>query len=184
MRDRQPPELVVATLQVVLATAWCSTLLVLLFLGLLPHTGLYRTMTVLSGSMRPTFSPGDLVVTMPEPASRVQVGDVVTFAIPVDDHHVESHRVVEILQRRPSLVVRTKGDASNAPDPWLADLGAKHVWHVSMTVPWVGWPIHWLRDPRLRLLLVLVAPALSALLMLRKIWTAPAESRRDASAWS
>ena len=31
-------------------------------LGLLPRTGWYRPVTVLSGSMRPAFSPGDMVV--------------------------------------------------------------------------------------------------------------------------
>ena len=30
-------------------------------LAILPRLGLYRPLTVLSGSMRPTFDPGDLV---------------------------------------------------------------------------------------------------------------------------
>jgi signal peptidase I len=34
-------------------------------LGLLPRTGWYRPVTVLSGSMQPAFSPGDMVVVTP-----------------------------------------------------------------------------------------------------------------------
>lgn len=47
-----------------------------LFLALvvLPRLGLYRPVTVLSGSMRPTFSPGDMIVVAPEPVSAVRVG--------------------------------------------------------------------------------------------------------------
>ena len=36
-----------------------------LTLGVLPRLGLYRPVTVLSGSMRPTFSPGDMVIVTP-----------------------------------------------------------------------------------------------------------------------
>src|SRR6478735_6106005 len=67
-------------------------------IGLLPHTGLYRPETVLSGSMRPAFAPGDLIVVAPEPARDLRVGQMVSYAIPVGDHHVETHRIVKIVQ--------------------------------------------------------------------------------------
>ena len=36
-----------------------------------PRLGLYRMETVLSGSMQPTFSPGDVIIVTPEPVTAV-----------------------------------------------------------------------------------------------------------------
>jgi signal peptidase len=127
-------------------------LLVLLLLGLLPHTGWYRTETVLSGSMRPTFAPGDLVVVTPERLADVRVGQMISYHIPVDDHHVQTHRVVAVLRRGGQTFVRTKGDANNARDPWLARLNGTTAWRVRAVVPKAGWGIVWLRSPRIRTL--------------------------------
>ena len=62
-----------------------------------PRFGLYRIETVLSGSMQPTLNPGDLIVVTPEPASDVKVGQVISYQIPIGDHHVESHRIVRVI---------------------------------------------------------------------------------------
>ena len=71
-----------------------------LFVGLavLPALGLYRPVTVLSGSMRPTFSPGDVVIDVPEPISAVRVGQVISYHVPVGIRQIETHRVVKIRQ--------------------------------------------------------------------------------------
>src|SRR4051794_30233749 len=89
---------------------------VLLFIGLLPRTGAYRTLTVLSGSMEPAFKPGDMVVARSTSTNELKVGDVLVYAIPIGDHHVESHRVVKIVSREPKLSVITKGDANESAD--------------------------------------------------------------------
>ena len=99
-----------AQLALVLAVA------VLVGLGLLPRTGWYRPVTVLSGSMRPAFAPGDMVVVTPEPVSTVRVGQVISYRIPVGDHHVQSHRVIAVLRRDGRVSVRTKGDANATGD--------------------------------------------------------------------
>lgn len=159
-------------------------LLIFLFLALLPHTGLYRPETVLSGSMRPYFSPGDMVVVTPEPLADVRVGQVISYHIPVGDHHVQSHRIVQVVRDGEHPLVRTKGDANNARDPWTARLDGSTAWRVRLVVPKVGFMIVWLRDPLLRLLTVFVAPALFALVALRRIWSEPepAESEEAPSA--
>src|SRR5207245_6809546 len=41
-------------------TALATALGLLLVLGILPHLGIYRPVTVLSASMRPAFAPGDM----------------------------------------------------------------------------------------------------------------------------
>jgi signal peptidase I len=160
---------VVAQLALVLALA------ALVGLGLLPQTGWYRPVTVLSGSMQPAFSPGDMVVVMPEPVSAVRVGQVISYRIPVGDHHVQSHRVIEVLRRNGDVSVRTKGDANKTPDPWTATLHGPTAWRVRAVLPKLGWIVFWLRTPLVHELTLFLAPLLLALLAVLQIWRRPAE---------
>ena len=147
-----------------------SSVVAFVFLGVLPRTGAYRTLTVLSGSMRPAFAPGDMVVAKPVSTEQVKLGDVLVYQIPVGDHHVESHRIVQIMERRPNLVVRTKGDANDSADPWTAVLSGDRVWTVRRAVPHVGQAIVWLRSPTQHKVTTFLLPAVIALLFLRTIW--------------
>src|SRR5919201_4823270 len=61
-------------------------------LALLPRTGWYRPVTVLSGSMRPAFSPGDMVVLTPEPQRDVRDGQEISLRILIADDHAQTHR--------------------------------------------------------------------------------------------
>src|SRR5205814_8610285 len=142
-------------------------------LALIPRTGLYRPETVLSGSMRPYFDAGDMVIVTPEPARDIRVGQVISLHIPVGDHHVQTHRVVQVLRGGEHPVIRTKGDANDARDQFSARLDGKTAWRVRFVVPKLGWTIVWLRNPLLRLLTVFLAPAAFVLLALRRIWTDP-----------
>lgn len=142
-------------------------------LGLLPRTGWYRPVTVLSGSMRPAFSPGDMVVVTPEPVAAIRVGQVISYRIPVGDHHVQSHRVIAVIRRGGEVSVRTKGDANGAPDPWTATLHGSTVWRVRAVLPKLGWAVFWLRTPLVHDLTVLLAPVLLALLAVLQIWRRP-----------
>jgi signal peptidase I len=101
-----------------------------LTLGVLPRLGLYRPVTVLSGSMRPTFSPGDMVIVTAEPVSAVRVGQVISYQVPTGIHQVETHRIVKILQGGAHPVIQTQGDANNWPDPWTAKLEGKTAWRI------------------------------------------------------
>jgi signal peptidase I len=150
-----------------------------LVIGVLPRLGLYRPVTVLSGSMRPTFSPGDMVLVAPEPVSAVRVGQVVSYQVPVGIHQVETHRVVRVLQGGAHPVVQTQGDANNWPDPWTARLQGKTAWRLIAVVPHLGYLVNWLRGPSLRLAAIIIAPALLALLMLSEIWGAGEREARQ-----
>jgi len=152
---------------------------VLALFGLGPHTGLYRTETVLSGSMVPRFSPGDVVVVTPEPSSSLRVGQVITYNVPVGDHQPVTHRVVAILHAGRDPVIRTRGDANSAPDPWTARLAGPTVWRERWVIPYAGWVIEWLRRPAARYPLAIGLPLLLCLLWLRDIWS-DEESHRHA----
>lgn len=153
--------------------------LLLLGIGVGPQTGKYRVMTVLTGSMRPDFPEGSLIVQTPLPVHRVQVGDVITYRIPVGDRRVVTHRVVEIVEHGQFPVLRTKGDANSAPDPWLARLESDTTWRVRGGVPNAGYVLQWLRHPTAQRVTQLAVPALLAVLWLFHIWRpqpAPAPS--------
>jgi signal peptidase len=151
------------------ALAFC--LAVFAFFGLGPHTGLYRTETVLSGSMVPHFSPGDVIVVTPEPLADVRVGQVITYHAPVQGHMIVTHRVVKVLTGGAHPVIWTKGDANAAPDPWTAKLQGATAWQQRWVVPGAGWIIEWMRTQWIRWALVFGVPALLAVIWLRDIWS-------------
>jgi signal peptidase I len=168
---RVPRRLVAAAAQLALVVA----LVALVGLGLLPRTGWYRPVTVLSGSMQPAFSPGDMVVVTPEPVTSVRVGHVISYRVPVGDHHVQSHRVIAVFRRGGQVSVRTRGDANATADPWTATLHGTTVWRVRTVLPKLGWIVFWLRTPLPHQLTLFLAPLLLALLTVLRIWRRPAE---------
>ena len=150
--------------------------LALVGLGLVPRLGFYRPLTVLSGSMRPVFAPGDVVVVTPERLRDVQAGQIITYEIPISDHHVETHRVVRVLRGGDHPVVITKGDANTVADPWKAHLHGDRVWRYRFRIPMIGRAIVALRDPLVHRLTVFLLPALLALYGLSRIWRRPEEA--------
>jgi signal peptidase len=135
-----------------------------------PMLGLYRTVTVLSGSMRPTFSPGDMIVVSPEPMRSLKVGDVITFMIPTAGHPVETHRVVSITGPVDEPIVQTRGDANNTIDPWHAELHGAQVWRYRFRLPGFAYPLLALRSPWLHLGTTLLLPILLSLWGLTRLW--------------
>jgi signal peptidase len=166
-----------------IATAGSRALLVgavalLGVIGLGPRLGFYRTVTVLSGSMQPTFAPGDVLIVTREPLRDVHVGDVITYAIPLADHHVESHRVIRIVRKGDHPIVVTKGDANSAADPWRAELQGDSVWQMRGKIPWLGRLILVLRAPLVHEVTLFLSPLLFAFTALRKIWR-PGRRRQE-----
>lgn len=147
-----------------------AALALFLGIGLLPRLGLYRPVTVLSSSMKPTFSPGDMIVDVPEPVGAVRVGQVISYRVPVGERWVESHRIVRILHGGAHPVVQTKGDANNGVDPWTAKLEGHTAWRQVAVIPKLGYLINALRGRTLRIAALLVAPMMLALLALGEIW--------------
>src|SRR5204863_9987956 len=118
-----------------LAFGMLATVALMVTVAAAPRLGWFRVETVLSGTMRPAFAPGDLILVRPEPASAVRAGQVITYAIPVADRHVETHRVVRVVRAGVQPVVITKGDANAVPDPWRARLDSPTAWRPWVVVP-------------------------------------------------
>lgn len=142
----------------------------LLTIGILPHSGSYRTITVLSDSMQPAFSSYDVLIVERTPVTSLRVGDVITYAIPVGDRRVETHRIVELEAKDGKVLVQTKGDANQARDPWVAELQGTDAWRTRAVVPAVGRVLLFLRQPLIQQLVLYVTPALLALLALWRLW--------------
>jgi signal peptidase len=142
--------------------------------AVLPHLGLYRTLTVLTASMKPTFSPGDVVVVRPEPIQDLEVGQVISYQVPVGAHQVETHRVVKILSGAgtTSPVIQTKGDNNTVVDPWAAQLSGTTVYRLVAVVPKAGYAINFMRGRIFHLFSVFFIPLLLAGFALRRIWNA------------
>jgi signal peptidase I len=149
---------------------------VLLLIGLGPPTGAYQIRTVLTGSMRPTMPEGSVVMIRPVAPVDLQVGDVITYRIPVDDRRIVTHRIVDITEPGTQPVVRTKGDANTAPDPWVARIKDEKAWRVQVSVRRVGYVLASLRHPAVRQVTVFGASGLLAAASLIRIWI---PSKRD-----
>ena len=155
---------VVTTLLLVLAAA------VFLLLAVGPRVFGYQTATMLTGSMSPLINPGDVVVTAPVDVADLAVGDIITYHIPIEDHRVETHRIVEITTDGGTTAVRTKGDANNGVDPWTATLQGEQVYRHAFTVPYLGSAIRTLREPVVLNTLMYGAPAVLVIGALAAIW--------------
>jgi signal peptidase len=94
-------------------------------------------LTVLTGSMEPTHSPGDVVVVQPVDTDRVDVGDVITFQPVSGDPTLVTHRVVGVLRADGAVTgFVTRGDANPIDDdPILPD---QVMGRVVYSIPLVG----------------------------------------------
>ena len=166
-----PRTLRARALRALASLLFVSSLLLLLAMTVGPRVFGYRTATMLTGSMAPAISPGDVIVDTRVPATSVRVGQIITYHIPVQDHRVESHRVVWVGRSADgAVVVRTRGDANTADDPWSARLDEQTIWRVRSVVPFAGTVIRALRTPAVHVLLTAVLPALFLGWLLLSIW--------------
>jgi hypothetical protein len=107
------------------------------------------------------------------------VGMVISYHIPIDDHRVVSHRVIDV-QHAPdgTVTVQTKGDANEAVDPWTATLQGDTAYQVRAVVPELGHLIQALRAPVVTQALLYGAPTLLVGWLLLTIWR-PARDEED-----
>jgi signal peptidase I len=129
----------------------------------------YKPVAVYSGSMRPTLGVGSLAVDRVVPASRVRVGDVITFNDPYTKGRLVTHRVAQIIPTKQGLAYRTKGDANPARDPWAIRLN-NQVGRVAFDVPLAGYVLYYAHTREIRGLLLIVFAVFVLFGLLRWIW--------------
>jgi signal peptidase len=100
------------------------------------HSG-YQAVAMVSDSMRPTIGAGDLVVIRQTAPAQIRVGDMITFAAPVQRSPLVTHRVVSIETTASGPVFKTKGDANQSPDMWTIHY-SRSAWKVTQVLPGGG----------------------------------------------
>lgn len=117
---------------------------------------------VLSGSMEPEYSVGDLIYAVPTDAEKIEEGDVISFLLN-EDGTVATHRVVEI--DRENKQIYTKGDANELSDgrpvSYENVLGV-----VKFSLPVVGKMIVYMNTTPGKIITVTIILALILLIML------------------
>lgn len=125
-------------LSAVTTLAMLAVLALAIVLAVVPRLLDGAALTVLTGSMVPTYDPGDVVVVrgVKDARTEVQVGDVISFQPLPDDPTLVTHRVVEVRSTSEGPRWVTRGDANGADDDPLQakQIKAEVVYHV----PWVG----------------------------------------------
>jgi len=113
-----------------------------LALVVVPRLNHARPLTVLTGSMTPTYPPGDVVVVRPTNPRTLHVGQVITFQAVSDVASVTTHRIVAIEYGAHGRRYVTRGDANGAndPKPIAPDQVRGEVWY---SVPKVGYLATW-----------------------------------------
>ena len=118
--------------------------------------------SILSGSMEPYLSTGDIIAMVKIAPEEIQVGDVIGFKVEGMDTPV-CHRVYEMVDIEQGGGFITKGDANEAPDSWVVkpeNLIGRVVFHL----PSVGYIAKFIKTPYgFALLLGLPATIIAAL---------------------
>ena len=139
----------------------------------------FRVYNILSGSMEPELSKGDLVIVKAVPAEELQTGDIVTY-YPTDKAGTTvTHRVVNTLRKDGQVLVETKGDAVNQTDPMFP--GDAVIGVVVFHIPLLGAAVAWIQT-HLVLSIGAIALAMGAWTCLgvwRKKRTAPKSDSSD-----
>ncbi len=105
----------------------------------------YRPIAVVSGSMGPGISVGDLVLYERHGLSGIEEGNIIVFDDPTIDGGTIVHRVVDIDPETGWL--RTKGDANaNDDSGWVTEDDIKGVGRI--LIPFAGIPAVWVQTGR------------------------------------
>lgn len=159
-----------------LSRGYLTVMATLAVIALLPVLLGWRPMVILSGSMEPTISTGDVVLLSDMPAGE-NYGDgmVVAFdAVDVDDQPIiKMHRIAETVEGG----YVTRGDANRDPDSGIRTEAELHG-AGRILVPFIGLPAYWMgRDA-----LALAAWILGTLVAIGLAVPTPVRSRRSEKA--
>lgn len=130
--------------------------------------GTWMVTPVLSGSMRPGFPVGGVVVSQRVPLSQIAVRDVIVFENPVHRTEEMIHRIIKLTHLPGGAVrIRTQGDANAVPDPWTVVIRTRQVYLIRWSLPLLGYVAIAYQDHRA---LFLFNAGLALLLLGELIW--------------
>lgn len=103
-------------------------------------SGSWMVTPVLSGSMRPGFAVGGVVISERVPVGSLAVRDVIVFQRPDRPSEEVVHRIVK-MTRNPSgqVAINTQGDANTVRDPWTLTIRGNTAYQVRWSLPLLGY---------------------------------------------
>ena len=102
--------------------------------------GTWAVNPVLSGSMRPGFTVGGVVISQRVPVSQLAVRDVIVFHNPNKPSEEMVHRIVQMTKdAQGQLLIKTQGDANPVRDPWTLTVHGNSVYKVRWSLPLLGY---------------------------------------------
>lgn len=126
----------------------------------------FHLMTVLSGSMEPTYSTGSLICVRPVDTDTLETGDVITYLI--SDDTLVTHRIAGLVpdENDPSITrFRTKGDANEAEDMTLVhekNVVGTPIFHI----PYAGYAVNYIQNPPGKYISVAVVSAIALVMFI------------------
>ena len=111
----------------------------LVFLALAPRLVGFQGHVIVSGSMEPRLSPGDVVLTRPVLPQDLQPGQVLLFPDPEGADRLVLHRLVSFDERGDLI---TRGDANQSNDSTHVPASSV-IGEAQLRVPHVGLPTYW-----------------------------------------
>jgi signal peptidase I len=137
----------------VIGVSLCALLVALLVL-----TGMLQVFVVLSGSMQPTFTAGDVILTVDALVRSLQDNDIITYRSPDTMKSLVTHRIVTIIKDGQGLAFQTKGDANEGVDQYVVS-SELVVGRMIISIPYVGY-VASISHSFLGFLLLVLAPGI------------------------
>ena len=138
-----------------------------------------RPLTVLSGSMEPTYHVGSLIYVKEVDYKELKVGDPITYMVSEDT--IVTHRIIEVLvdEAEPDTIrYFTKGDANNA-----ADGSSVHYKNIIgkpvFSIPYLGYVSHYIQNPPGMYVAISATAVLLLLVFLPDLFGEPDEKQKE-----
>lgn len=161
-------------------TNWAATIILVVALFALVALGSAILMglkpaVVKTGSMKPSYPPGSLILVKPTPANQLKLGQVITFTDPDKPARgLVTHRIVKIEHKDGAPIFTTQGDANPAPDTWRLKLSSD-AGLMTYSVPQVGRLSFLVRTKQGYMFLLGIPVLLLSLMALARIWAPPTD---------
>ena len=104
----------------------------------------FKTYTVISASMEPTYMTGSLLYVKDVDPADLKKNDVITFLLNEDT--VATHRIVEIVDKDGELNFRTKGDKNESVDGGLVHY-RNVIGKPVFSIPYLGYLAYYIQRP-------------------------------------
>lgn len=140
----------------------------------------YELMTVMSGSMEPTFLTGSVIAieTLSNPTD-LKAGDVVTYESLDDASVLITHRIISVEATDNSVEYTTKGDHNDTAD--ANPIPSEHVvgLYANVTIPYLGYVFYFMHSSAGIATFLIIPGILLILFSMTTVWKAFSKAEQE-----